>query len=241
MKNLCAHIEYNDKLLPPKGVYYGIALRYLPLDIDETIVETMDIDKSPDQTPTITKMPTISLQLSREKVQDDQWIDKTKVDNAILNSIYKHADKKVFTPSGNPNLATLTAHFLRIANTIRTATRRSAANVMYINHAMFKVLNEMDFKTNDINTNKEIIIRGLDNIAVFNKDIENGSWLLNGCIQVKVKEFGNEIPSAILAYIGDTKYDGGISLVIDETNNRYAVVDNIPDTDKYYYIVELMA
>ena len=81
---------------------------------------------------------------------------------------------------------------------------------------------------------------GIINLPFFNAAQNGSGYLVNGCIEMIVADFDNEIPEAIVTYKGTAHYDGGITMVTDTPNNRYMISTDLPDAEKYYVLIKLI-
>lgn len=169
--------------------------------------------------------------IARVKINDSDWIDETSTEEKNLKII--EACKKVATikeinyepkaPLTMERGGILLTHLIAQSNIIRTNARRGAGNKIIINPAFMDILTKT----------------GVINLPFFNAAQNGSSYLVNGCIEMVVADFDNEIPEALVAYKGTAHYDGGITMVNDATNNRYMISTNLPDTEKYYVLIKL--
>lgn len=241
MRELCGKMVYSTDQPPINNEYYGFGLRYVKNDnnipIELQFEKTENGLTSTVEIPVLT--PKLSLEIIKEKVNDDQWIDESKLDETILNSIMSMVKPRELTPSTNPELDKLVMQFLHCANNIAVNTRRGAGNLIYVNKPLFKILTELKTVNKNEETGEVTVFNGIDEHPIFNKAEDGSCYMLNACIKLKVKDFGSDEPTAIISYVGTITNDGGLIIVEDEINNRYAVVDNILDTDKYYCVIKL--
>lgn len=169
--------------------------------------------------------------IARVKINDSDWIDETSPEEKNLKII--KACKKVATikelnydpkaPLTMERGGALLTHLIAQANFIRTNSRRGAGNKIIVNQAFMDILTKT----------------GVINLPFFNATQDGSSYIVNGCIEMIVADFDNEIPEALIAYKGTAHYDGGITMVTDTSNNRYMISTDLPDTDKYYVLIKL--
>ena len=170
--------------------------------------------------------------MARVKINDSDWIDETSPEEKNLKII--EACKKVATikelnydPKAPLTLergGTLLTHLIAQSNTIRTNARRGAGNKIIVNPAFMDILTKT----------------GIINLPFFNAAQNGSGYLVNGCIEMIVADFDNEIPEAIVTYKGTAHYDGGITMVTDTPNNRYMISTDLPDAEKYYVLIKLI-
>lgn len=170
--------------------------------------------------------------VTRVKINDSDWIEEISSEEKNLKII--EACKEVASIKEinyDPNApftiergGILLTHLLTQANTIRTNAHRGAGNKIIVNPAFMDILTKT----------------GIINLPYFNAAQDGSSYLLNGCIEMIVTDFDNEIPEALIAYKGNAHYDGGITMVNDAANNRYMISTSLPDTEKYYVLIKLI-
>lgn len=169
--------------------------------------------------------------MARIEINDSDWIEETSPEEKnlkIIEACKKVATIKEINYDPNALLTTerggiLLTHLIAQSNTIRTNARRGAGNKIIVNPAFMDILTKS----------------GIINLPFFNAAQDGSSYLVNGCIEMIVADFDNEIPEALVAYKGTAHYDGGITMVTDTPNNRYMISTDLPDTEKYYVLIKL--
>ncbi len=170
--------------------------------------------------------------VTRVKINDSDWIEEISSEEKnlkIIEACKKVASIKEINYDLNAPLTIerggiLLTHLLTQANTIRTNAHRGAGNKIIVNPAFMDILTKT----------------GIINLPYFNAAQDGSGYLLNGCIEMIVTDFDNEIPEALIAYKGSAHYDGGITMVNDAANNRYMISTSLPDTEKYYVLIKLI-
>ena len=165
-------------------------------------------------------------------VDDSQWkTDFNCITDDIIDTIKKNANIQILHPSKTPYVANLICKILQYANTVAVLTHRGCANYMIYNSAFESILNNTPLSKELPNT------FGIENNKFFTKK-DNELFLISSikCLKTELHEAK---PTCIIGYKGAAKGDGGICLVKDEENNRYAVVDTIHNTKDYYYMIQI--
>lgn len=170
--------------------------------------------------------------VTRVKINNSDWIEEISSEEKnlkIIEACKKVASIKEINYDLNAPLTIerggiLLTHLLTQANTIRTNAHRGAGNKIIVNPAFMDILTKT----------------GIINLPYFNAAQDGSGYLLNGCIEMIVTDFDNEIPEALIAYKGSAHYDGGITMVNDAANNRYMISTSLPDTEKYYVLIKLI-
>lgn len=195
------------------------ALRYIPRELLFT-------GKEDDR-------PELTLGLERQLIHKNDWkdaSDKSKeeldviqacIDLAKVIEIHKDPES---TASKDERCGVLLTHLMKECNSIRTDTRRGAGNYILINNAFKNELEDL----------------GAFSLPFFNVSTDNTEYLVNGCIRMSVATFDEDTPVALIGYSGSARFDGGIVLVEDEENNKYAIADRFYDSDKYYRLIKLV-
>lgn len=173
----------------------------------------------------------LAAHMARIVINDSDWIEETSPEEKnlkIIEACKKVATIKEINYDPNASLTTerggmLLTHLIAQSNTIRTNARRGAGNKIIVNPAFMDILTKT----------------GVINLPFFNAAQNGSSYLVNGCIEMIVADFDNEIPEALVAYKGTAHYDGGITMVTDTPNNRYMISTDLPDTEKYYVLIKL--
>ena len=173
----------------------------------------------------------LAAHMARIEINDSDWIEETSPEEKnlkIIEACKKVATIKKLNYDPNEPLTTerggmLLTHLIAQANFIRTNSRRGAGNKIIVNPAFMDILTKS----------------GIINLPFFNARQDGSGYTVNGCIEMIVADFDNEIPEALIAYKGTAHFDGGITMVTDTPNNRYMISDNLPDTDKYYVLIKL--
>lgn len=174
----------------------------------------------------------MSATVTRVKINDSDWIEEISSEEKNLKIIeackevasIKEINYDLNAPLTIERGGILLTHLLTQANTIRTNAHRGAGNKIIVNPAFMDILTKT----------------GIINLPYFNAAQDGSGYLLNGCIEMIVTDFDNEIPEALIAYKGSAHYDGGITMVNDAANNRYMISTSLPDTEKYYVLIKLI-
>ena len=170
--------------------------------------------------------------MARIVINDSDWIEETSPEEKnlkIIEACKKVATIKEINYDPHELLTTerggiLLTHLIVQANYIRTNSRRGAGNKIIVNPAFMDILTKT----------------GIINLPFFNAAQNGSGYLVNGCIEMIVADFDNEIPEAIVTYKGTAHYDGGITMVTDTPNNRYMISTDLPDAEKYYVLIKLI-
>ena len=198
---------------------YALVLRYVPRE--------MLFDSREDN------HPELALCLERQLIHEKDWKDASDeskkeldiihacMDVAEVIEIHKDPDS---TASKEERCGVLLTNLMKECNSIRTSTRRCAGNYILINNAFKKELEEL----------------GAFSTPFFNVSTDNTEYLINNCIKMSVTTFDEDTPIALIGYSGTSRFDGGIVLVEDEENNKYAIADRFYDSDKYYRLIKLV-
>ena len=198
---------------------YALVLRYVPRE--------MLFDSREDN------HPELALGLERQLIHEKDWKDASDeskkeldiihacMDVAEVIEIHKDPDS---TASKEERCGVLLTNLMKECNSIRTSTRRCAGNYILINNAFKKELEEL----------------GAFSTPFFNVSTDNTEYLINNCIKMSVTTFDEDTPIALIGYSGTSRFDGGIVLVEDEENNKYAIADRFYDSDKYYRLIKLV-
>lgn len=175
----------------------------------------------------------LALGLERQLIHEKDWKDASDESKKELDTIHACMDlAKVIeihkdpesTASKEERCGVLLTHLMKECNSIRTSTRRCAGNYILINNAFKKELEEL----------------GAFSTPFFNVSTDNTEYLINNCIRMSVATFDEDTPMALIGYAGNARFDGGIVLVEDEENNKYAIADRFYDSDKYYRLIKLV-
>lgn len=176
--------------------------------------------------------PELTLGLERQLIHEKDWKDASDESKEELDVIHAcmdvakvieiHKDPESII-SNDERCGVLLTHLMKECNTIRTSTRRGAGNYILINNAFKNELEEL----------------GAFSTPFFNVSTDNTEYLVNGVIKMSVATFDEDTPMALIGYSGTARFDGGIVLVEDEENNKYAIADRFYDTDKYYRVIKL--
>ena len=177
--------------------------------------------------------PELALGLERQLIHEKDWKDANNESKKELDAIHACMDiAKVIEihkdlnskASKNERCGVLLTHLMKECNSIRTSTHRGAGNYILINNAFKKELEDLSaFSTPFVNVSTD-----------------NTEYLINGCIRMSVAEFDENTPMALIGYAGNAKFDGGIVLVEDEENKKYAIADRFYDSDKYYRVIKIV-
>lgn len=178
--------------------------------------------------------PELTLDLERQLIHEKDWKDASGCESKkeldvihacmdVAKVIEIHKDPES-TVSKKEFCGVLFTHLMKESNSIGTSTRRGAGNCILINNAFKKELEDLDaFSTPFINISAD-----------------NTEYLVNGYIRMSVAEFDEDTPMALIGYAGNDRFDGGIVLVEDEENNKYAIADRFYDSDKYYSLIKII-
>lgn len=179
--------------------------------------------------------PELALGLERQFIHEKDWKDASDERKKELDIIHACMDiAKVIeihkdpesTASKDERCGMLLTHLMSGCNYIRTSTRRGAGNYILINNAFKNELEEL----------------GAFSTPFFNVSNDNTEYLMNGVIKMSVATFDEDnayTPMALIGYTGEYRFDGGIVLVEDDENNKYAIADRFYDSDKYYRLIKL--
>lgn len=175
----------------------------------------------------------LALGLERQLIHEKDWKDASDEKKKELDAIHAcmnlakvieiHKDPESTVPK-EERCGVLLTHLIKESNTIRTNTRRGAGNYILINNAFKKKLEDL----------------GVFSTPFVNVSTDNTEYLVNGCIRMSVAEFDEDTPMALIGYNGNVKFDGGIVLVEDDENKKYAIADRFLDSDKYYRLIKFV-
>lgn len=196
----------------------ALALRYSPKAFNFTTPLNFDDLELCVEKQLITKNDWVDVSDEKAKEMDliHNCIDIAEVDE-LLESDIPMTNKTEQT-------AVLISHLLRNSNSIMMGNRRGMGNFVLVNNAFYNKLVEFDsFST-----------------PFFNKATDEDEYLLNGVIRMSKATFDEKNPIALLGYAGKSPYDGGIVLVEDDENKKYAIASRFYDTDKYYRVIKIV-
>ena len=174
----------------------------------------------------------LALVMERQLILDEDWKDGSNEEQKDLDLIHACINiAKVDELHEDPNSTTdkqercakLLTRIILNSNQIRTGTRRSAGNYVLVNNAFMKKIEELG---------------GFPKFFV-NQSMDGTEYLINGCIKMNVATFDEDTPTALIGYSGSANVDGGIVVLEDDENNRYAIANRFYDTDKYYRVIKL--
>ncbi len=200
-----------------KSGNYAAVLRYVP-QFGLTNKESDKLD--------------LAMVLERQLVLDEDWKDGSNEEQKELDLIHACVNIAIVDElHEDPNLTTdkqercakLLTRIILNSNSIRTETRRGAGNYALANNAFMKKIEELG---------------GFPKFFV-NQSMDGTEYLINGCIKMSIATFDEDIPTILIGYSGSANLDGGIALLEDDENNRYAIANRFYNTDKYYRVIKL--
>ena len=209
------------KVQKKDGLFKNCAsvLRYIPREL---LFDDREADR-----------PELTLGLERQLIHEKDWKDASDESKKELDVIHAcmdvakvieiHKDPESTVPK-EERCAVLLTNLMKESNSIRTSTRRCAGNYILINNAFKKELEDL----------------GTFSTPFVNVSTDNTEYLINGCIRMSVATFDEDTPMALIGYSGTSRFDGGIVLVEDEENNKYAIADRFYDSDKYYRLIKII-
>lgn len=175
----------------------------------------------------------LTMGLEKQLIHEKDWKDASDESKKELDVIHAcidvakvieiHKDQES-TVAKDERLGVLLTHLMKECNSIRTNTRRGAGNYILINNAFKNELEEL----------------GVFSTPFFNVSTDNTEYIVNGCIKMSVATFDEDTSMALIGYSGNARFDGGIVLVEDDENNKYAIADRFYDSDKYYRLIKFV-